>query len=279
MKMKKLTALALAGVLCLGMSTTAFAAASPGKTEATYAIDEKGEKISGITNTDVQDSAFDSWKVDDPNKASKNIKKDLNNRLGEIRDLLDPEENDNYGSLTQDQIDALKAEQEALEGLQLDSDVKFEVAMLGDVDYTGGLTVDEDNPLTVRFDLNGRLENIKAGDKIHLMHLVTENGLSNWVVYDCEVQLDDNGYFVTYDFTSFSPVAIIRYNSDGSTTVQPPQGGITGDPTDTPTITPNADGTITADQLADLIVQRLEQNAKTTKVVRTAGKPSPKTGE
>ena len=45
MKMKKLTALALAGALCLGMSTVALAAPSVGSEDAITATTENGESV------------------------------------------------------------------------------------------------------------------------------------------------------------------------------------------------------------------------------------------
>ena len=67
------------------------------------------------------------------------------------------------------------------------------------------------------------------------------------------------------------------FNSDNSVTPEPTP---TPNP-DEPTVTPDPDvnGSITADQLADLIVKKLQANANATKVVRTSVKASPKTGE
>ena len=272
MKMKKLTALALAGVLCLGMSTTAFAASSPGSDDATYAIDENGKKLEGIetnspVDTGVAGGRFDTWTGKDANK---NIKKDLGNRLEEITDLLDPEENENYGDLKYDEIKSLEAEKKTLEDLDLNG-MDFIFVRDIDVDPTK-ITVDEDNAVTVRFDLTGH-EGIAKGDWVHIMHQID----GYWVVTDAQVDLDSNGFYVTQDFNKFSPVAIIKFTPTNDKPIVTPPAN---DPTDQPTVTPDTNGNITADQLADLIVKKLQQSVNATKTVRTvSGKASPKTGE
>jgi hypothetical protein len=113
------------------------------------------------------------------------------------------------------------------------------------------------------------------------MHQNEYTGL--WEVYEGEVKWDavKSEFYVENEFTSLSPVAILRVTSDGSVQVTPPgeQPGNTNQPGDQPTVTPDKDGNVTADQLADLIAKRLQANG--VKFDRTAatGKASPKTGE
>jgi len=151
----------------------------------------------------------------------------------------------------------LMAEKEALEGLKLDSNVKFEVVSIADIDYTGTGTVNADTPLKIKFNLNDR--NVKAGDKIHVLHEVD----GSWVVFDAVVKSDADStnpmLYIEYDMTDFSPVAIIKYtnSTDDDPTVLPPNNDPTDDPTNDPTVTPGTNGNITADQLVDLIVNRL----------------------
>ena len=76
MKMKKLTALALAGALCMGMSTVALAAPSVGPKDAITATTENGTNVE--LNKDEIDvnrwNEFDGWDSTNPEKASDAIK-------------------------------------------------------------------------------------------------------------------------------------------------------------------------------------------------------------
>jgi hypothetical protein len=279
MKMKKLTALALAGVLCLGMSTTAFAAKSPVPIDSAtlngQAVPE-GELINDPTDR------FDDWypgKGVDSDEASDNIKSDLQRKLNWVNTTLQNMDLDDVTIEDKEYRKQLMAEKEALEGLKLDSNVKFEVVSIADIDYTGTGTVNADTPLKIKFNLNDR--NVKAGDKIHVLHEVD----GSWVVFDAVVKSDADStnpmLYIEYDMTDFSPVAIIKYtnSTDDDPTVLPPNNDPTDDPTNDPTVTPGTNGNITADQLVDLIVNRLEQRVNSVRVVRTAGQASPKTGE
>ena len=70
MKMKKLTALALAGVLCLGMSTTAFASASPLPEDAVTATNDEGkEVILEQSLIDTESGTFAGWNSKKPESA------------------------------------------------------------------------------------------------------------------------------------------------------------------------------------------------------------------
>ena len=283
MKMKKLTALALAGALCLGMSTTAFAAKSPVPIDSATL---NGENVTeDVKNTPIDQSdyagRFDDWypgKGVDSDEASDNIKSDLQRRLNWVNTALENMDLSDVTIEDKEYRKQLLAEKEALEGLKLKSDVKFEVVSIADIDYTGTGTVNADTPLKIKFNLNDR--NVKVGDKIHVLHEVD----GSWVVFDAVVKSDADsanpGLYIEYDMTDFSPVAIIKYtdSTNDNPSVLPPNDS-TDDPTNDPTVTPGTNGNITADQLVDLIVNRLEQRVNSVRVVRTAGQASPKTGE
>ena len=278
MKMKKLTALALAGVLCLGMSTTAFAAASPLPKDAVTATNDENKEVTleqSPINTET--GTFAGWNSKKPEKVDESVRYTLEDRLDEIKKDLRDED-----SLTGEELKALKEEQTTLNEL-LSSDKKFAVVTLADI--TTDAVVDEENPINIKFSLNGDTawKGIKAGEAIRILHQV--NG--QMIVLEGTVQWNEkDGFFVEQEFDSLSPIAILRFtdaaadndnnnNNNDNNTPNP-----TPNPGDDTTVTPGTNGNITADQLADLIVKKL-QNADASKVVRvvSSSKASPKTGE
>ena len=276
MKMKKLTALALAGALCLGMSTVALAAPSVGPKDAITATTENGESVT-LVKDDISigiGTPYDGWDSTNPDKASDAIKDTLATGAIKIEQEINriKQENDPKDA---GEIAELERQKAAVEELA-NSDVLLEVATLVDLKVPEGQVVDPRHPLTVKFVLNKRLENLKEGQQIRIMHEV--QGL--WQIYEGEVKWDaaTSEFYVEHDFTSLSPVAILRINSDGSTQVTPPaeQPGDTNQPSVTPT--PDENGNITADQLADLIVRRLQANGVRFERTAATGR-SPKTGE
>ena len=282
MKMKKLTALALAGALCMGMSTVALAAPSVGSEDAITATTENGESVDlerePIENR--QGTEFDGWDSSNPEKASDAIKKTFENASVDYEKVITELKQKNDPKLA-GLIAEYEKQQAALDEL-VNSDDLIEVATLVDISLPEGQdVVDPEHPLTVKFVLNNRLENLAVGQQIRIMHQNEYTGL--WEVYEGEVKWDaaTSEFYVENEFTSLSPVAILRVTSDGSVQVTPPgeQPGNTNQPGDQPTVTPDKDGNVTADQLADLIAKRLQANG--VKFDRTAatGKASPKTGE
>jgi hypothetical protein len=285
MKMKKLAALALAGVLCMGMSTVALAAPSVGPEDAYSATNKDGDNvkldpspIKEIEQIGFRGTDYDGWNAADPEKASDAVKDTLKrgsvNIEAEIVRLKESGEPDVEGKIAR-----LQAQKAAVDQLA-NSDVLIEIADLVDLDVAEDpngdtVPVDARNPLKVRFVLNKRLKDLEVGQAIRIMHKV--DGL--WQVYEGEVKWDSDKseFYVEHEFTSLSPVAILRINSDGSTQVVPPTD-IPGD-SQVPNVTPDANGNITADQLADLIAQRLRaNNAGIERTSSTSGR-SPKTGE
>ena len=282
MKMKKLTALALAGALCLGMSTVALAAPSVGSEDAITATTENGESVDLETESIEigRGTEFDGWDSSNPEKASDAIKKTFENASVDYEKVITELKQKNDPKLA-GLIAEYEKQQAALDEL-VNSDDLIEVATLVDISLPEGQdVVDPEHPLTVKFVLNNRLENLAVGQQIRIMHQNEYTGL--WEVYEGEVKWDaaTSEFYVENEFTSLSPVAILRVTSDGSVQVTPPgeQPGNTNQPGDQPTVTPDKDGNVTADQLADLIAKRLQANG--VKFDRTAatGKASPKTGE
>ena len=132
MKMKKLVALAVAGMLCLGMSVTAFAANSltPDDAQA-EAVDKEGNPIT-ITATDLGEEAqevVDKWEAD-------------------------PE--------------TLKADVEkAVEGTNITLKENAEYAVIGAFEYEGDLTPGSE----ITFDVSAMLPNgLEEGQTLYLMH-------------------------------------------------------------------------------------------------------------
>ena len=282
MKMKKLTALALAGALCLGMSTVALAAPSVGSEDAITATTENGESVDLETESIEigRGTEFDGWDSSNPEKASDAIKKTFENASVDYEKVITELKQKNDPKLA-GLIAEYEKQQAALDEL-VNSDDLIEVATLVDISLPEGQdVVDPEHPLTVKFVLNNRLENLAVGQQIRIMHQNEYTGL--WEVYEGEVKWDaaTSEFYVENEFTSLSPVAILRVTSDGSVQVTPPgqKPGDTNQPGDQPTVTPDEDGKLTADQLADLIAKKLQANG--VKFDRTAatGKASPKTGE
>ena len=285
MKMKKLTALALASALCMGMSTVALAAPSVGPKDAYSATTKDGQTVDLDTfnvpewaNGTLRGTQYDGWDSADAEDASDAVKDTLkySSKLYEARiealtQLQDP---DRAGEIAE-----LEKQKAAVDKLA-DSNVLIEIADLVELDIadktSDAYPVDPRHPLKVRFVLDERLENLKEGQPIRIMHKV--DGL--WQVYEGEVKWDaaKSKFYVEHSFTELSPVAILRISSDGTTQVTPPADN----PADTnePTVTPDSNGQITADQLADLLVKKLQANGA-VKFNRTvaSGKASPKTGE
>ena len=274
MKMKKLTALALAGVLCLGMSTTAFASASPLPEDAVTATQDEKDVNVYQSPIDTETGTFAGWNSKKPEKVDESVRYTLEDRLDEIKKDLRDED-----SLTGEELKALKEEQTTLNEL-LSSDKKFAVVTLADI--TTDAVVDEENPINIKFSLNGDTawEGIQKGEVVRILHQV--NG--QMIVLEGTVQWNEkDGFFVEQEFDSLSPIAILRFtdavadddnNNDNNTPNPAPNPG------DDTTVKPGTNGNITADQLADLIVKKL-QNADASKVVRvvSSSKASPKTGE
>ena len=274
MKMKKLTALALAGVLCLGMSTTAFASASPLPEDAVTATQDEKDVNVYQSPIDTETGTFAGWNSKKPEKVDESVRYTLEDRLDDIKKDLRDED-----SLTGEELKALKEEQTTLNEL-LSSDKKFAVVTLADI--TTDAVVDEENPINIKFSLNGDTawEGIQKGEAVRILHQV--NG--QMIVLEGTVQWNEkDGFFVEQEFDSLSPIAILRF-TDAAANGDDQNGNNTPNPTPNPgddtTVTPGTNGNITADQLADLIVKKL-QNADASKVVRvvSSSKASPKTGE
>jgi len=288
MKMKKLTALALAGVLCLGMSTTALASTSPVPATAENEKDEikvgavkKDPLVNDVATINTIENDWGIRKGETSEEASVRIENDIKGWIGDL---------ESQKSET-DSLDEKAAIDKKLTELKKLDGTKLELVSLADVDCPN-LAGDRDltkDPVKVKFNLNGR--NVAAGDKISIMHEVKDpkTGATYWTVvtdlpvvkYTDEKDPSKSMYYVEYDFTSFSNVVLLKQLSNGGTDVIPNDPTKPTDPTDQPTVTPDANGNITADQLAELIVKKLENRVNATKVVRTAvsSKASPKTGE
>lgn len=181
MKIKKLVALLTAGVLCLGMSTTAFAAQSVDDASGYVQLEGAEGSVSGVSGDELEG---------DEKKAYDDAKK-----------VLEDE-------------DAVKA---VLEAKGFDTK-NVDVVVLGMADYKyydkDGNEAELPKGATLRFGLNGleKAKGLKNGDSVYLMHYV--NG--NWQVITAKVVLA-NGvlYAETDQLTSLSPIAFLKVMSDG----------------------------------------------------------------
>ena len=190
--MKKLTALALAGVLCLGMSTTVFAAGSVVTADGVQTVTDKltGEKkevdvnvdIKEVTNTDAK-KLYDRWS--DQKDGEKNLEEDV------------------------------KAYAKAA-NIPLADDAIY--TMIDFADYSVP-NVSEDNPVVLTFNIEDKAIKdaiTKAQEDgrnpvIYLMHYVeNEDGSAEWIMTACEIKGNaKQGYYVEQDFTSLSPITLV----------------------------------------------------------------------
>lgn len=186
MKMKKLVALLAAGVLCLGMSTTAFAGPSPKDPVAGTDVD--GNKIVEIP----------SW--DEMSDAQKAQYKEA------AAHFATPEE----AATTLKNL-----------GYKLPKD--SEVVVLGVDEYTG-LNGGQIAPGTeINFNLS-RLENVangkqqlRAGDQVTLVHATWVNGKLTWEVKRATVKWDAAAgiFYATVTMDSLSPIAFVEVMQNG----------------------------------------------------------------
>lgn len=186
MKMKKLVALLAAGVLCLGMSTTAFAGPSP--KDPVAGTDADGNKIVEIP----------SW--DEMSDAQKAQYKEA------AAHFATPEE----AATTLKNL-----------GYKLPKD--SEVVVLGVDEYTG-LNGGQIAPGTeINFNLS-RLENVangkqqlRAGDQVTLVHATWVNGKLTWEVKRATVKWDAAAgiFYATVTMDSLSPIAFVEVMQNG----------------------------------------------------------------
>ena len=268
MKMKKLTALALAGVLCLGMSTTAFAAGSVTVDNAEIVgTDEWGEEVK--ENAPIKVSG-----VSDPY---------VNQKIDEWTDTED--EDKAYEQLVTD-VTTWAEESD----ITIDKDAPM--YYLGAADYTCDVKLSGDQKYVIDFDVNNipnfdkMLQKVGPDGKVYLLHYVTtkdEYGreTSNMVMIEGKFETVNGVRVVRAELDSLSPIAFVLASGKATTNPGGPnEPGTDNKPgTDEPTIDKPTTGTLTADQLADLIVKKLQ--SQNVKVVRTvaSGTVSPKTGE
>lgn len=186
MKMKKLVALLAAGVLCLGMSTTAFAGPSP--KDPVAGTDANGKEIVEIPSWD---EMLDAQKAQYKEAAAH---------------FATPEE----AATTLKNL-----------GYELPKD--SEVVVLGVDEYTG-LNGGQIAPGTeINFNLS-RLENVangkqqlRAGDQVTLVHATWVNGKLTWEVKRATVKWDAAAgiFYATVTMDSLSPIAFVEVMQNG----------------------------------------------------------------
>ena len=183
MKMKKLVALAVAGMLCLGMSVTAFAANSLTPEDAAAVIENEDGTTTPLVVEDLDEKVqevVDTWK-DDSTALEAAVK------------------------------DAVKNNPD----IKLEEGAKYAVVGAFDYDIQGGLNGDTE----IKFDISKLLPTgLKEGETLYLMHGITDaNGnVTKWVLVNTTVE----GDYATATFDSLSPIAFI-VASNGDTVLDP----------------------------------------------------------
>ena len=312
MKMKRLTALVLAGVLCLGMSTTAFAAESvrPVDGENTiknagdaklYKVDENGKIVKDENGNPI------ILKEEDIEVAVDTLD------TGKYADKYDTEDDKKFSG----QYNLWTADSKEMPGVASEAmrkaigedrvDKNAQVVFLDAADVTSNVHMqsfaDQTNDkgvLTLKFDLSDYKIKDKYGietplnentDHVYVMHFsaVTQT----WMCLDATLKEERDGdilkRFAYVDFDAangLSPVVFMatRSNVNGGQGGgnQGDNGNINTTPGDGTTltpgdVTPGTDGKVTIDDIANAVVKKLQ--ASNVKAVRTSSGVSPKTGE
>ena len=280
MKMKKLTALALAGVLCLGMSTTAFAANSVDPDVADVTIENfEGKLYSNVQNPDGSYDEIENIEIKGYEIADKAAKEDI--EVWEKSEVAFR--------------DAVETAAEKI-GKTIEKDANL--AIVKDVDLQANVNWDllkEDGvkDVEVTFDVTDlKIDfrtDLSENDTLYLMHYVD----GAWVCMETTLKSVDvpgvgKKLYATANFNTtdgMSPVVFVAEytRGGGNVVVDPEDPTIPVDPEDpttpadpsNPSI--NGNGTVTIDDIANAVVRRLQ--AANTRVVRTSTVASPKTGE
>ena len=91
---------------------------------------------------------------------------------------------------------------------------KFVVGALMDV-KAPGTTVDDENPLKIKFELTGAWEGVANEKTVNLLHAITDEygNMVAWEVFkNVPIQKDEKGVlYVEQKFDSLSPVAILEF--------------------------------------------------------------------
>ncbi len=196
MKMKKMVALLAAGVLCLGMSTTAFAAISPTGANAEILGDsDENEQIvgvgleSGYLTTPGQKEAKEALEVlNDSEKLAAELQKAGYDTKG--KDIIVM----GAGMYEYKVYDETQNKWIASELPKGGLDISF--SLTGGY---GGHILDN-------------AKDLKHGDTVYVMHYV---GNGEWQVIETTVEMRGGVPYVTVHMNSLSPVAFIKVMSNG----------------------------------------------------------------
>ncbi|EOS80535.1 hypothetical protein C817_01591 [Dorea sp. 5-2] len=215
MKMKKMVALITAGVLCLGMSMTAFAAdledGSPNKppkpTEPTTpttptqpAKPNEGFNgflsINGGKDVDIKVPAY---------LADDLVAGDLETAKNELTDKQ-------YENVVNTLTDPKAIEDIIKDACNVPSDIDCEVLVVGNIQYTGDKFPAGGIDMSVNIG-SASANGLKNGDSIYVLHYNKTTG--KWEVLQGTVKLNGDSAYVDVHFDSLSPVAFIKVTSNG----------------------------------------------------------------
>lgn len=173
-KMKKLAALAAAGILCMSMGFSAMAAPS--------VTDPEPEQKADVLVGDAVDKDGNYYDVDI---------KDLSE---EVKDILNDME----------AVSAIFKEA----GYETSNDIELVYLGAGDITIDGKMP---EGGVDIEFEISK--EELKPGDTVYVMHQKSDG---TWEILEGIVG-DDNTTSIHFD--SLSPVAVVKFMSDGSTVV------------------------------------------------------------
>ncbi len=290
MKMKKLTALALAGALCMGMSATAFAADS---VTTKTALDAKGNVVENYQFYDAAGNPVDQVKITDTETTINNL-----NMPADQKAVVRYWNTDQGQEALKDAIAAQKGE--------VNADAPIAIAKTSDVTADVNWEyLQEDkkdgkiDSLQVKFNVTDLMINSRTpltdGDILNLMHWVNdpsdkENG-GRWVCIPTVLKYGEGKDRATLYATAklnpddeLSPMLFVVQKGNGTITPPKPEEDPSdptdpsdpSDPTDPEKPVIN-DGKVTIDDIANAVVKKLQ--ATNSKVVRVSSGVSPKTGE
>ncbi len=214
MKMKKMVALITAGVLCLGMSMTAFAAdledGSPNKppkpTEPTTPTTptQPAKPNAGLDGF----LSAGGGKVDIIIPASEEKNLVAGNLEDAKAELTDKQYEEVINTLT----DPEKVEEVIKDACNVPADADCTILVAGNIQYTGDKFPAGGIDMSVNVGSASAL-GLKNGDSIYVLHY--NKATSKWEVLQGTVKLNGDSAYVDVHFDSLSPVAFVKVTSNG----------------------------------------------------------------
>lgn len=229
--MKKKLISVLAAVMILSFGTTAFAANSPVAGNVVEDVKENTEQKANVSSvaTDVKTTTANVYRQDGTDlKADQKAldQKTIDNATAVVKEQLKDAVNVGESYIGGTKGDAFAANAK-------DGSKEISATIVSAVDVTTDAEVSAQNPVRVKFLTDG----VKAADTLLILHYNTTTG--KWENIPVAEQGDG---WVSADFTSLSPVVIVKLSADTKAAGSDNANTTTTTTTDTTTTTP-ADGT------------------------------------